>query len=187
MMRRFVPTLLLTLALAFPAIAEPAPELDAAFDLPATTGGRLRPADLAGKPYALFFGFTHCPEVCPLTLSDLALALGDIGPEKDQLAILFVTVDPERDTLPSLTDYLGGFDLPVIGLSGDAAETLATARSFKATYRKVPLSDGDYTMEHTAIVYLMDREGQYFDRIEYGEAPESAAEKLRRLIARSGA
>lgn len=175
---------LLALALwAAPAHATDLPDFAAAFDLPASTGGRLGDADLAGRPYALFFGFTHCPEVCPLTLAELSLALDELGAQARDLAAVFVTVDPGRDTPARLADYLTAFDPRIVGLSGDAAETLAIAQAFRATYRKIPLGGGDYTMDHTAIVYLMGRDGRLADVIEYREDHASVLAKLRRLAA----
>ena len=176
--------LLLALAMATPA---PAADVGGPFELPATSGGRLGDRSLAGRPYALFFGFTYCAEVCPMTLSSLSIALDELGAEADDLAVLFVTVDPERDTLDHLATYLAAFDPRIAGLSGTPAETLAVAQAFKATYRKVPLGGGDYSMDHTAIVYLMGADGSLQDNIAYGEDPDIAAAKLRRLVARDPA
>ncbi|WP_245443790.1 SCO family protein [Mesorhizobium sp. DCY119] len=153
------------------------------FSLTTQHGTQLSDADLKGKPYIVFFGFTHCPEVCPTTLFELTGALAALGPDADLLTPLFVTVDPERDTQEYLASYLGAFDSRIIGLSGSAEETAAIARSFKATYRKVPLGGDDYTMDHTAIIYLIDREGQFFDKIDYREDFAVQIEKLRRLVA----
>ena len=152
------------------------------FALTTQKGTRLSDADLRGKPYALFFGFTHCPEVCPTTLFELAGAVAEIGPAADGLNVVFVTVDPERDTAEYLASYLGTFDQRFIGLRGTPDEIATVARAFKATYRKVPLEGDDYTMDHTAIVYLMDAEGRYVDRIEYLAPHEVQVEKLKRLL-----
>ncbi|MCA0278765.1 MAG: SCO family protein [Proteobacteria bacterium] len=152
------------------------------FALTTQKGTRLTDADLRGKPYALFFGFTHCPEVCPTTLFELAGAVAEIGPAADGLNVVFVTVDPERDTPEYLASYLGTFDQRFIGLRGTPDEIATVARAFKATYRKVPLEGDDYTMDHTAIVYLMDAEGRYVDRIEYLAPHEVQVEKLKRLL-----
>ncbi len=152
------------------------------FALTTQKGTRLSDADLRGKPYALFFGFTHCPEVCPTTLFELAGAVAEIGPAADGLNVVFVTVDPERDTPEYLASYLGTFDQRFIGLRGTPDEIATVARAFKATYRKVPLEGDDYTMDHTAIVYLMDAEGRYVDRIEYLAPHEVQVEKLKRLL-----
>lgn len=163
--------------------ASPTLDIGGAFSLSTHNGQRLTDADLKGKPYALFFGFTHCPEVCPTTLFELTGALATLGADADKLAAFFVTVDPERDTQEHLASYLGAFDDRIIGLRGTDEETAAIARSFKATYRKIPLDGGDYTMDHTAVIYLMDREGRFFDKIDYREDHKSQLEKLRRLLA----
>lgn len=173
---------LLALALAAPAPAE-GPDVGGPFDLPASTGGRFGSADLAGRPYALFFGFTQCPEVCPMTLAALSAAFEDLGPAARDLAAVFVTVDPDRDSPAWLSDYLRAFDPRIIGLSGTAEETLAIAQAFRATYRKVPLGDtGDYSMDHTAVVYLMGRDGRFVDVVAYGAPAEDLAAALRRLV-----
>lgn len=152
------------------------------FALTTHKGVRLSDADLRGKPYALFFGFTHCPEVCPTTLFELAGAVAELGPVADGLNVVFVTVDPERDTPEYLASYLATFNERFIGLRGTPDEVAAVARAFKATYRKVPLEGDDYTMDHTAIVYLIDAQGRYFDRIEYLAPHELQVEKLKRLL-----
>ncbi|AGT08411.1 electron transport protein SCO1/SenC [Paracoccus aminophilus JCM 7686] len=173
-------------ALAFSlalAGAAPAQEIGADFSLPATDGRRLDPEALRGKPYLLFFGFTHCPEICPMALSEIALRLDELGLEGDRLTPIFVTVDPARDTLAHLRDYLGWFDPRLIGLSGSAAETEAIARSFRATYRKVPTEGGDYTMDHSAAIYLIDGAGEFFGHIDYRDPPESQLAALRALLA----
>ncbi|MET3794282.1 SCO family protein [Aquamicrobium terrae] len=153
------------------------------FSLTNQHGVRFTNADVKGKPYLVFFGFTHCPEVCPTTLFELTGILAELGAEADALVPIFVTVDPERDTQEYLASYLGVFDRRIVGLRGTPEETAATARLFRATYRKIPLEDGDYTMDHTAIIYLMDRHGELFDRIEYLEDHASQVAKIRRLLA----
>lgn len=157
------------------------------FALTATDGRRIDPDALRGAPYVLFFGFTHCPDVCPLTLAVLIERLEELGPEADDLGIVFVTVDPARDTAEHLAEYLGWFDHRIIGLRGAEAETAATARAFRATYRKVPLEGGDYSMDHTAALYLMDANGEFFGRLDYRDAPARQIETLRNLLASAAA
>lgn len=178
-------TALTTFALATllhwaPALAQ---DVGGPFSLTDVAGNRVTDEDLLGKPYALFFGFTHCPEVCPLALSEISFALSELGEEAEDLTAVFVTVDPERDTPEHLGAYLGAFDERILGLHGTPEETAAVARAFRATYRKVPLSDGDYTVDHTAIIYLMDSEGAFFDKVDYREDYEVQVEKYRRLLA----
>lgn len=148
-----------------------------------TEARTIGPAQLHGKPYALFFGFTFCPDVCPMTLSVLAEQMEALGDDADSLQIMFVTVDPARDTPEVLREYLDWFGPNIIGLYGTEDETAATARAFRATYAKVPLDDGFYTMDHTAALYLMDAEGRFFDKLDYRAAPEVHADAFRRLLA----
>lgn len=162
-----------------PAAAQ---EIGEHFSLPATDGRRIGPSELAGRPYLLFFGFTHCPDICPTALAEIASRIDELGPDADPLQVVFVTVDPTRDTPEVLGEYLAWFDPRIIGLSGSEEETAATARAFRATYRKVPQGDGAYTMDHTAALYLMDADGVFFDRIDYRAAPEAQLAALRRLL-----
>lgn len=174
-----IAVLLALLLLLAPARAQ---DVGEGFSLPATDGRRIDPQALAGRPYLLFFGFTNCPEVCPTALAELALRLDELGDEATRLNVIFVTVDPARDTLAHLAEYLGWFHPRILGLSGSAAETEAAARAFRATYRQVPVAGGDYTMDHTAAIYLMDGHGQLFDRIDYRAAPEVQRAAIRRLL-----
>lgn len=153
------------------------------FSLTTHHGSILSSDDLKGRPYALFFGFTHCPEICPTALFELGQILQALGTEADGLVPLFVTVDPERDTGPDLASYVSAFDPHIIALRGTAEQTAAIVRAFKATLRKVPLKDGDYTMDHTALIYLMDRQGRFFDKVDYREPQASQLAKFKRLIA----
>jgi protein SCO1/2 len=137
---------------------------------------------MKGKPFLVFFGFTHCPDVCPTTLFDVSEVLRDLGPDADRTGALFITVDPERDTEASLKDYLSSFDPHVRGLTGDPAALAAVAKEYRVYYKKVPLEDGDYTMDHTAIVYLMDKEGRFVSPFNVKRKPEASAEELRKYL-----
>lgn len=149
-----------------------------------THEGQLFSSDmLKGRPYALFFGFTNCPDVCPTTLLEMSNHLAALGPGGDRLTVLFVTVDPERDTAEYLRAYLASFDRRIIGLSGNALEIASVARGYHAFYEKVPTSGG-YTMNHTATVYLIDREGVLASTTNHQEPEVVQREKLRRLLAR---
>lgn len=134
--------------------------------------------DVRGKPSLVFFGFTHCPEVCPTTLFQISEILRATGEKGRALRALFITVDPERDTSEALKAYLASFDDRIVGLTGDPAAIEATVRAYKAYVRKVPLKDGDYTMEHTAAVYLMDKEGRFVRSFNLNRPPEEAAREL---------
>ena len=138
--------------------------------------------DFAGKPFLVFFGFTHCPDVCPTTLFEVSEIMRKLGPDADKTAALFVSVDPERDTPAKLKDYLASFDPHVRGLTGDAASLAAVAKTFRVYYKKVPLDGGDYTMDHTALVYLMDKSGRFVAPFNLKRTPDVSAADLRRYF-----
>jgi protein SCO1/2 len=135
-------------------------------------------ADLLGKPTVLFFGFTHCPEVCPTTLATLASALGRMGRDADRLNVVFVTLDPERDTPESLREYLASFDPRIRGFVGTPDQVSHMADAYHVAYKRVPTQDGDYTMEHSATVELFDKTGRMVGEIGYGEDESRALSKL---------
>jgi protein SCO1/2 len=145
-------------------------------------GEPLSSADLAGKPYAIFFGYTHCPDVCPTTLFEMSEALKALGPDADRLRVLFVTVDPARDTPELLKSYLSAFDGRISGLSGTQQAIDAAAKSFRIFYQKVPAENGDYSMDHSATVILMGADGRFVGTISYGEDGETRVAKLKRLV-----
>jgi protein SCO1 len=138
--------------------------------------------DLKGKTFLVFFGFTHCPDVCPTTLFEISEVMRQLGPEADRTAALFISVDPERDTPQAMKDYLSSFDPHLRGLTGDAASLAAVAKSYRVYYKKVPLEGGDYTMDHTAIVYLMDKDGRFVSPFSMKRTAEVAAAELRKHL-----
>lgn len=157
-----------------------------AFRLAQATGGTLDSASLRGEPYGLFFGFTQCPDICPGTLTDVTALMDDLdkGPLKDKaksFRVLFVTVDPERDTAEVLKSYLSAFDGRIAGLVPTPEQLPGLARQFAAFYEKVPTSSG-YTMNHTASVYLFDRQGRFSGTIDIKDARSNQLGKLERLI-----
>jgi protein SCO1/2 len=144
----------------------------------------------SGKPTALFFGFTHCPEICPTTVYELTGWMKTVDPDKSKLQAYFVTIDPRRDTTELLNTYLSNASDRIIGISGDPAKVEAMARGFKVFFEKVPADaknpDGpDYTMNHSASVFLLDGNGRFVGTIDYGENPDVAVQKLKNLIARA--
>lgn len=153
------------------------------FTLTTQSGAELSDTDLKGKPFAVFFGFTHCPEVCPTTLWETSQALEALGPEANRLKVLFISVDPERDDPEALALYLQSFDPRIVGLTGSEEEIAAVATSYRAYWRKVPTEDGDYTMDHTASIYLMDAAGEFTGTISYDEQADMRLAKLRKLLA----
>jgi len=152
------------------------------FQLTDHTGKTVTEKDFLGKPTAMFFGFTHCPDVCPTTLYEMTTWLEDLGDDADKLNIAFVTVDPERDTPDLMADYISAFDPHISALTGTPEQVEKIVKAYKVYRRKVEQEDGEYTMDHTATIYLMDADGQFTGTIAYGEAEDIAMEKLKRLV-----
>jgi protein SCO1 len=153
------------------------------YHLTGTDGSDFTEATLKGAPSAVFFGFTHCPEVCPTTLGDIATWQEELAKDGQGLRVFFVTVDPERDTAETLGDYVSWVP-GVIGVSGSPEEVEKAIRAFRVYARKVPLDDGGYTMDHSASVLLFDREGRLFEPIGYQEDYTRAVAKIRRMLNR---
>ncbi len=151
------------------------------FELATHDGKRLSSAELKGTPFALFFGFTHCPDVCPTTMLELSNAIKALGPDADRMRFFFVSVDTERDTPELLKLYLSNFDPRITGLVGTPDEIAAVAKAYRAMYEKVPTKDG-FTYNHTALVYLMGRDGRLAGTINYQESADAMLKKLRRVI-----
>ncbi|WP_306114966.1 MULTISPECIES: SCO family protein [unclassified Roseovarius] len=140
------------------------------------------PETLIGRPSMVFFGFTYCPDVCPTTLSDISGWLDDMEDDANDLDVVFITVDPERDTVNAMAEYVGYFHPTVRGWTGAPEEIERVTEGFRATYAKVPTDDGDYTMNHTASVFLFDAEGRFVSTIDNHEAREFAVPKIRRAM-----
>jgi protein SCO1/2 len=138
--------------------------------------------DMNGHPFLVFFGFTHCPDVCPTTLFEVSEILRALGPGAKDVRALFITVDPERDTPKVLKDYLSSFDPRVIGVTGDEASIAAVIKAYRVYAKKVPQDGGGYTMDHTAIVYLMGKDGRFIVPFNMKRRPEEAAEDLKRYL-----
>jgi protein SCO1/2 len=141
--------------------------------------------DFRGRPMAIFFGFTYCPDVCPTTLTEMTGFIEALGPEADRVQWVFVSVDSERDTPETMATYLAAFDRRIIGLTGTEAQIAAAARAFRVFYRRVPLEGGSYTMDHSASVFLLDAEGRFAGTLDYKESERVALEKLQLLVGRS--
>ena len=152
------------------------------FRLTDQNGRTVSDQDLKGHPFLVFFGFTHCPDVCPTTLFEVSEILRSLGPDANGTRALFITVDPERDTPSVMKDYVSNFDPHVWGLTGDPAAIAAVAKAYRVYYKKVPLDGGGYTMDHTAIVYLMDRNGRLVAPFNLKRSAEAAAADLRRYL-----
>jgi protein SCO1 len=145
-------------------------------------GRALTDSDLKGKPFLVFFGFTHCPDICPTTLFEVSEILGKLGKDASRVNTLFVTVDPERDTADKLKDYLSSFHPQLRGLTGDTAAIASMEKTYRVYSKKVPLEGGGYTMDHTALVYLMDKEGRFVAPFNMKRKPEEAAAELRKYL-----
>jgi len=144
------------------------------------TGRPRTEADFRGKLLLVYFGFTYCPDICPTDLQDITLALDRLGPAADAVQPLFITVDPERDTAEHLKDYIALFHPQLIGLTGDAAAIRKAADAYKVYYAKVPNARGDdYTVDHSAFIYVMGADGAYLGFFPPGTPPERIAESIR--------
>jgi protein SCO1 len=152
------------------------------FTLESTAGGTFTEADLKGTPSLVFFGYTFCPDVCPTTLAETVAWKQELGLSNDALRTIFVTVDPERDTKQVLTEYLGGFDPSVVGLTGTPEQTEAAKSAFAVMSEKVDSGDEFYLVNHTASVFLINKEGSFEGTISYGEDKDTAVAKIKRLI-----
>ncbi|MTH96118.1 SCO family protein [Roseibium sp. RKSG952] len=164
------------------ALVDPISAIGGPFELVNAKGETVTDKDFADKPKVFFFGFTFCPDVCPTTLSEVQGWMEKLGPDADKLHYAFITVDPERDTPDVIGDYVSVFDDRIEALSGSPAQVDAALKAYRVYSRKVPLDDGDYTMDHSAVVFLMDKDNRFVGTIAYEESEDTAMMKLRRLI-----
>lgn len=159
-----------------PAIGRP-------FELVSHRGQLIDNAVLKGKPYLAFFGFTHCPDICPTTLFELSDLMSELGPAASGFNVVFISVDPERDTQKLLSEYMTSFDPRILALRGTPEQTATAVKAFSAYSRKVPTEDGGYTMDHTAGVYMMDADGSFKGTLDMHESREVRMKKIRNLMA----
>jgi protein SCO1 len=152
------------------------------FQLTDQSGQTVTEKSLQGRPTLIFFGFTHCPDVCPTSLFEISEVLHAMGGDADRVNAYFVSVDPERDTVAAMKDYLSSFDPHLKGLTGDPEVVAKVLSEYRVYSRKVPLKDGDYTMDHTALIYLMDRDGHFVSPFNLKRPPEAAAADLKRYL-----
>ena len=151
------------------------------FTLVGADGQPFASTKLAGKPFAIFFGFTHFPDVCPTTLARLTRLRRELGKGDDSFAIVFVSVDPERDGPAEVGKYAGLFDTPVIGLTGSQAQVDQVKKQYAVFSAKAPQPGGDYSVDHTASVFVMDRAGKFVSTIAPEESDSVALAKLKRV------
>jgi len=152
------------------------------FQLVDQTGQTVTEKSMLGKPTLIFFGFTHCPDVCPTSLFEISEVLRAMGKDADRVNAYFVSVDPERDTQEAMKDYLSSFDPHLKGLTGSAEAVARIVSGYRVYAKKVPLKDGDYTMDHTALIYLMDRDGRFVAPFNLKRKPEEAVADLKRYL-----
>ena len=152
------------------------------FQLTDQSGQTVTEKNLQGRPTLIFFGFTHCPDVCPTELFEVSEILRAMGKDADKVNAYFVSVDPERDTAAAMKDYLSSFDPHLKGLTGDPAAIAKVLSAYRVYSKKVPLKDGDYTMDHTALIYLMDRDGHFVSPFNLKRKPEESAADLKRYL-----
>jgi len=152
------------------------------FQLVDQNGRPFSDTDVKGEPFLVFFGFTHCPDACPTTLLELSDVLDKLGSDADKVHVLFITVDPERDNPSALKDYLSAFNSRLIGLTGDLQTVAAVARAYHVYFQKVQLDGGEYTMDHSAIVYLMNKDGRFVAPFSLKRSAQDAAADLRQFL-----
>jgi len=157
-------------------------EIGGPFSLVDHHGKSVTDRDYLGKPTLVFFGFTNCPNVCPSTLLEITDQLKELGPDADRLNVLFITVDPERDTPQQLALYLSSFDPRITGLSGTPENIMAAEKAYHVYAKKVPLEDGGYTMDHTATIAVMNSKGQHVDAMHFQAPSATSRAKLHRLL-----
>ena len=139
--------------------------------------------DFHGKVVLIFFGYTRCPEVCPTTMGELMQTMRALGPDADQVQVLFVSLDPTRDSLAALKAYTASFDPRFLGLTGSETEIAETAKAFKVVYKKVPDASGtDYGIDHSAGTYLYDRQGELRGYVKYGSGAKIFTHDVRELL-----
>jgi protein SCO1 len=152
------------------------------FQLTDQAGRTVTEKNMQGRPSLIFFGFTHCPDICPTSLFEISEMLRAMGKDADRVNAYFISVDPERDTSAAMKDYLSSFDSRLEGLTGNPDQIAKVISAYRVYARKVPLKDGDYTMDHTALIYLMDRYSKCGSPFNLKRPPEQAAADLKRYL-----
>jgi protein SCO1/2 len=164
-----------------PVAAQNSFQMGGPFQLVDQNGRSVTDRDLKAKPTLMFFGFTYCPDVCPTTLTDITAWLKALGPDADKLNVFYVTIDPERDTQARLKSYLTAFDPRIRGLTGSPQAIAQAAHDYNVYYQKVPLQGGEYTMDHSTLIYLIHQNGQV-ELVQYGAPKDDVVASLKRLL-----
>jgi protein SCO1 len=177
------------LLIATPQVGQPVQSSGAAliggpFSLVGADGKPVTDRDFRGRYMMIFFGFTHCPDICPAELQVIAQALEQLGDKAKKVVPIFITLDPERDAPEDMANYVKSFGPNFVGLTGSQEAIAAAAKAYRVAYSKVENKDsaGDYSVDHSALVYLMDPEGQYVTHFSYGLSADQMAEKLEKLL-----
>ena len=152
------------------------------FQLTDQSGQTVTDKSMQGRPTLIFFGFTHCPDVCPTSLFEISEVLKAMGGDADRVNAYFISVDPERDTAEAMKEYLSSFDPHLKGLTGNSEQIARVISAYRVYARKVPLKDGDYTKDHTALIYLMDRDGRFVSPFNLKRTPQEAAADLKHYL-----
>lgn len=184
-LRRIGATLLMALATLLAACTAAKPEAEkygGDFTLTAPDGSKVTRASLDGKPFAIYFGFTRCPDVCPTALSSLARQKKALGKDGERLRVVFVSVDPGHDDPRLIGEYVSLFDTPILGLTGTEAQLKAIEENFGVYAAKVPQPGGDYTIDHTAAVFLLNAKGELVDTIGHNEPDPQAIARMRKAL-----
>jgi len=155
---------------------------DMSFRMTDHEGASVGPETLLGRPSMVFFGFTFCPDVCPTTLADISAWLEELSPDADHMNVIFISIDPDRDTPAVLAEYVAAFHPQIRGWTGSPEDVARTASAFRVKYNKAPLDGGGYTMDHTASVFLFDATGKFRSTIDYQESRDIAAPKIRGVL-----
>jgi protein SCO1 len=152
------------------------------FKLIDQNGKTVTNTDLEGKWALVYFGYTHCPDACPTALNNISLALSDLGNDKKDIRPVFITIDPERDTSQALKDYVSAFDAPILALTGNDAAIAQAAKEYRVYYAKHPEPGGDYSMDHSSIIYVMDPQGRFTASFTGEDPPSAIAARLKQLL-----
>src|SRR5690348_10959151 len=152
------------------------------FQLVDQNGKPFSDANLKGKWHLVFFGYTHCPDACPTALNEMSLALDRLGLKRDEVGVVFITVDPERDTPDVMKSYVQSFDAPIVALTGSPEAVAQAAKAYRVFYAKHPRPDGDYDMDHSAVIYVMNPEGRFTATVTPDSSPDATVPRLQKLI-----
>jgi protein SCO1/2 len=152
------------------------------FQLIDQNGKPFSDANLKGKWHLIFFGYTHCPDACPTALNEMSLALDRLGIKRDEVGVVFITVDPERDTPDVLKSYVQSFDAPIVALTGSPEAVAQAAKAYRVFYAKHPRTDGDYDMDHSAVIYVMNPEGRFTATFTPDSSADAIVQRLQKLI-----